>query len=87
MFRTDKDPKRTAAFTKGDKVRLKIDRSALSEARYAEALEVFNEVWEVKYYSFTHQNWVCQDVSGNQCMFEESKIELVNEEQKDQQAI
>ncbi len=84
MFRTDRDSKRTAAFNKGDKVRLKIDRSGLSDARLADALEVFSEVFEVMYYSWTHQNWVCQDVSGNQCMFEESKIELINENPQNQ---
>lgn len=77
MFRTDKDSKRTAAFDKGDKVRLKIDRTGLSEARLRDAEEMFNEVWEVMRYSFTHQNWICQDESGNQCMFAEDKIELI----------
>lgn len=75
MFRTDKESKRTARFTKGDKVRLVINTEGLSEARIAEAREIFSEVYEVMYYSFTHQNWVCQDESGNQCFFDTNKIE------------
>jgi hypothetical protein len=82
MFRTDKESKRTAPFKKGDKVVLKINTEGLSEARIAEAREVFSEIFEVMYYSFTNRNWICQDESGNQCQFDTNKIEHYNGDQE-----
>lgn len=79
MFRTISESKRTALFKKGDKVRLKIDTAGMSEARILEAREVFSEVWEVMYYSFSNKNWICQDESGNQCQFDTNKIEICDE--------
>jgi|LakMenE01Jun11ns_1017448.scaffolds.fasta_scaffold9907717_5 hypothetical protein len=75
MFITDKNSKRSALFTKGDKVVLRINREGLSEAQYYEAREIFGEIWEVMYFSYTHQNWICQSESGIQCKFNEDKIE------------
>lgn len=76
MFITDKNSKRSAPFTKGDKVVLKINKEGLSEAQYNEAMEIFGEVWEVMYFSYTHQNWICQSEAGIQCQFDTDKIKL-----------
>lgn len=82
MFRTEKESKRTAPFRKGDKVVLKINTEGLSEARIAEAKELFSEVYEVMYFSFTHHNWICQDEAGNQCQFDTNKIEHYSGDQE-----
>lgn len=82
MFRTNKESKRTAKFTKGDKVKLKINLDGIPESRFKEIEELFGEIYEVMYWSFTHQNWICQDESGNQVMFADDKIELANESKK-----
>lgn len=80
MFRTDKNTKRTAPFTKGDKVVIKINTEGLSDVRIAEARAIFSEIYEVMYFSFSTHNWVCQDQSGNQCRFDTNKIEIWDEE-------